>query len=461
MSIKKLGSNDLTPCHFVLDNDQAILLIQDHESLFSCLHIQGISDTDFTKLKRIESVKEVKFLGGLQILDLIKAQNLDWPEFSRELVIDSPTEVVYYPENGKVRLEKKSSDAHAEVSPRKKKVLIIDDSKTIQKILKTIIESSDSLEVMGIADRPSVAKEIIENETPDLITLDIHMPEMDGVEFLKTYLRFKDIPTVMISSVSINEGPLVMEALSNGAATYIQKPSLNEIKHIKDDIIEKLNLIAKKTKCSQEAKYSKSSLKFSNLNGLIAIGSSTGGTQALEKVFASLPDEIPPIVVVQHIPAVFSKALADRLNTKCAFTIKEAEDGEPIVKNTVYIAPGGSQFKVINKEDGNRFVLITDDPPVNRFKPSVDYLFSSIAEFHERYLVGVILTGMGRDGAKGLLQLKEKGANTIAQDESTSVVFGMPKEAINLGAAIKVSPLQDIAGDIVIQYNKKSKSKAA
>ena len=339
---------------------------------------------------------------------------------------------------------------------KKRKVLIVDDSKSIQKLLTKIISSSDLLEIMGVADRPSVAREMIEKERPDLITLDIHMPEMTGIEFLKTYLKGKFIPTAMISSVSVSEGPTVMEALANGATTYIQKPSLDKLTEESVRIITKLESISGGvTQTISKESFVKTNHKFNDLNGLIAIGSSTGGTQALESIFLCLPDKIPPIVVVQHIPAVFSKALADRLNGLCPFKVKEAENGEKLKENVVYIAQGGKQFKVNMK----RCVEITDDPPLNRFCPSVDYLFNSLPALGEKKLIGVILTGMGKDGAKGLLKLKECGAKTIAQDEKTSVVFGMPKEAIKLGAADVVSPLEDVANNIVLSYNqKKSKN---
>jgi two-component system chemotaxis response regulator CheB len=288
------------------------------------------------------------------------------------------------------------------------------------------------------------------------------MPEMNGVEFLKTYLGAKKIPTVMISSVSMNEGPLVMEALSSGASTYIQKPSIDKIKDLKEEIIEKLVAVANSS-CTKNYKFKmlgKQNLQFKHFDGMIAIGSSTGGTQALQEIFVNLPDNIPPIVVVQHIPAVFSKALADRLNELCAFTVKEAIDGEFLEKNTIYIAPGGKQMRILKRGEEKR-IEVNDDPPMNRFQPSVDYMFNTLPQLEEDNLIGVILTGMGKDGAKGLLNLKECGAMTIAQDEESSVVFGMPKEAIAIGAANRVVSLDDMPNILIEEFNKLAKEKAA
>jgi len=289
------------------------------------------------------------------------------------------------------------------------------------------------------------ATKIIEQTKPDLITLDIHMPGMNGVEYLKSYLNKKNIPVVMISSVSIKEGPLVMEALSSGAATYIQKPSIDEIDKLKKDVIDQLEAIATIKKSMPESRTGPvlSSFKFNTLEPLIAIGSSTGGTQALQSIFTALPEEIPPIVVTQHIPAVFSKALADRLNTLCKFNVKEAENGELIEKNNIYIAPGGKQMK-IEKQGASLYIVVNDDPPLNRLQPSVDYLFNSISEIKRIKVVAAILTGMGKDGAKGMLNLKKTGAYTIAQDEKTSIVYGMPKEAIALNAQCEIKGLDEI-----------------
>ncbi len=282
------------------------------------------------------------------------------------------------------------------------------------------------------------------------------MPEMTGVDFLKLHLKNLNIPVVIVSSVSMAEGPLVMDALANGAIDYIQKPVINQMHEIEAMIIEKLESISRSNKIVFQTSSKKKKTVFNNTEGLVVIGSSTGGTQALQEIFTNLPDEIPPILVVQHIPAVFSKALADRLNALCKFEIKEAVDHDLVKKNCIYIAPGGTQMRLIKR--GNELRLnITDDPPVNRFKPSVDYLFDSVAQIAPNSLIGVILTGMGKDGAKGLLALKKIGAITIAQDEASSIVFGMPKEAIAIGGASLVVPLPNIAETLVMEHSKQVK----
>ncbi len=408
-----------------------------------------------------EAQGEIRFVGPKSLLDEVfsicpdRAQDL-----KNSVECHGIKGLWYYSKLGKLRLPAQAPVVVKEVAPpQKKSVLIVDDSQTIQKLLAKIIDGSANLQVHGMASCPSEARAIIEKDPPDLITLDIHMPEMNGVEFLKTYLRFKQIPTMMISSVSISEGPLVMEALTNGASTFIQKPTLNELSEVGPQILEKLESISHKRNIN-EIKAAKTSLKFSSLDGLIAIGSSTGGTHALGILFQSLPEEIPPIVVVQHIPAVFSKALADRLNSDCPFTVKEAVNGEMIEPNTVYIAPGGMQMKLVKRGKGRR-IVVNEDPPVNRFRPSVDYLFHSLAAMQDPNMVAVILTGMGNDGAQGMLALKEQGAMTIAQDETSCVVYGMPKEAVEIGAALKSCHLDKMAEAIVLEHSRKLIKKAS
>ncbi len=456
MSIKRLIQSSAPSTRMNIHPEMGLLLIEKNDGRFECLYLDSPNKDELSKLTRYKNLRSVKYVGGEKTLLLIKELRLEWPSYKREIIINSKRQAVFYTETGKVRIEKQIR-SEIKLSESKKKVLIIDDSKTVQKLLKKIIESSSELEVMGIADRPSAAKKILEKEKPDLITLDVHMPEMNGVEFFKSYLKKLNIPTFMISSISINEGPLVMEALSEGVINYIQKPSVDKIAQIAPEIVQQLESSYVKTPetPSSLGKAQRVSVQFEDLEGLIAIGSSTGGTQALQQIFERLPSEIPPIVVVQHIPAVFSKALADRLNDLNPFTVKEAEDGEEIRKNTIYIAPGGNQMKL--RKTGDKYTVeINDDPPLNRFKPSVDYLFNTIPSLNVSRLVGLILTGMGKDGAEGLLKLKQSGAYTIAQDKKSSVVFGMPKEAIRIGAACVDLPLEDIVQRLVIEYNRLS-----
>jgi two-component system chemotaxis response regulator CheB len=332
--------------------------------------------------------------------------------------------------------------------PTKFKVLIVDDSKTIRTILSKIFSSDPMFEVCAMAEKPSEVEALILKHKPDVITLDIHMPEMDGVTLLKTIITPKyHIPTVMISSISMAEGPLVLDALENGAVDYIQKPEMSEIASVTPFILEKVRTAAmSKTnkKSKREKTYPVQTAELCNLDSLIVLGSSTGGTEAIREILTAMPNKIPPMLIVQHIPAVFSLAFAKRMNDLCPFEVKEAENGDEVRANRVLIAPGGQQMKMIHK-NGKTFVEINDDAPVNRFKPSVDYLFSTVAKNLYCHTVAIILTGMGKDGAKGMLELRNLGVRTIAQDEETSVVFGMPKEAINIGGAEFIEALGSIA----------------
>ncbi|MFN8369269.1 MAG: chemotaxis response regulator protein-glutamate methylesterase [Bacteriovoracaceae bacterium] len=454
MAIKKLITNTSSVSKFTIGANEGIFVFESNGNIH-CLHLINPEDSELQKLNQFDNIKNLKYIGDENIYKKVFSK-CTWQQATRTVFSNDPKQIIFHSQTGKIRFEKITNNK----SPSIKNVLIVDDSKTIQKLLSKIIEKSPKLKLIGTANCPSEAKKIIETNQVDLITLDIHMPEMNGVEFLKSYLGAKNIPTVMISSVSISEGPLVMEALSSGAYTYIQKPSIEQLDQASSDIIEKLEELAKNGPRKKEFLSYKSNLKFDHFEGLIAIGSSTGGTQALQEIFTTLPDSIPPIVVVQHIPAVFSKALADRLNTLCTFTVKEAEDGEFLKKDTIYIAPGGKQMKLLKRGSEKR-IAITDDPPVNRFQPSVDYLFNSISELEVKNLIGIILTGMGKDGAKGLLELKNSGAYTIAQDEESSIVFGMPKEAIAINAAIKVVSLQEMSANIVSEFNNFKKNKAA
>ncbi|MCM2282842.1 MAG: chemotaxis-specific protein-glutamate methyltransferase CheB, partial [Bdellovibrionaceae bacterium] len=309
---------------------------------------------------------------------------------------------------------------------------------------------------------PLKAEEMVITSRPDVITLDIHMPGLNGVDLLKQLFPKYKIPAVMITSVSLEEGPIVLEALSNGAVDYIRKPTLQELPHLAPELREKVKIAARANKDSAPRRISRGNFRSDaasapahsggslSSNVLVAIGSSTGGTQALESLLVQLPFGIPPILIVQHIPALFSSALARRLNEICPFEVKEAADGDQILPNRVLLAPGGKQMRVRKrrKETDPFTVEITDDSPVNRHKPSVDYLYDSIAE-QKIPTIGVILTGMGNDGAKGLLNLRQTGARTIAQDEASCVVFGMPKEAIRLGAAQEVLSLEKIPAKLM------------
>lgn len=327
---------------------------------------------------------------------------------------------------------------------KKVKVLIVDDSKTIRDLLKRILEQDPDLEVVGQAEDAFEAMKLLEALKPDVITLDIHMPKMTGVEWLAQLLPKRPIPVVMISSLQMQEGNEVFRALELGAVDYIQKPSLSELGPLTPVIQDKVKA-ASMAKVRQQKHRTQSRILTGDvdLRTVLAIGASTGGTEALKEVMCALPERIPPTVIVQHIPPVFSRAFADRLNQLCPFEVKEAADGDELKVSRVLIAPGAKQMKIEPSPHGFR-VRITDDDPVNRHKPSVDYLFHSVAQLIGSKAVGVILTGMGADGAKGLLAMRKQGAQTIGQDEESSVVYGMPRAAAEIGAVQQVASLGEI-----------------
>ncbi len=373
-------------------------------------------------------------------------------------------EVEFLPASGAVRaraIQKSQDNLRSLVSVPKSepvKVLIVDDSKTVRSILKKVISSDERLAVVGEAVDPIEAENFRRYNKVDVITLDINMPKMDGVTYLKSYIKANPTPTIMITDYSLNDSGPVLNALEAGAFDYIQKPNFQELDLLKSELCNlilsahdqnlKSSESSKKTlpMCSGQEpthpSYERNLEKF-----MVIIGASTGGTEAIKALLLTLPAQIPPIVIVQHIPPVFSKAFANRLNELCPFGVKEAEDGDIIKPNFVYIAPGGQQMK-IQDSGGKEYILLTDDPPLNRFKPSVDYLYQSALKIKSKKVIAVLLTGMGADGAIGLLNLKQKGAQTIAQDEKTCAVFGMPKAAIDLNAATHILPLEKISSQI-------------
>ena len=335
---------------------------------------------------------------------------------------------------------------------RTKRALIVDDSSTIRKLLNHMISSFEGWEVVAEVERAEDVAQSLKDHYPDLVTLDLNLEKMNGVEAMKRFLAPKRIPTLLITSQPKEDGSLVMDALDAGALDYLQKPESGAWDILKDELLHKMEAALKSkwqtVSHAPKARLSKSSVEVNGNDFLITIGSSTGGTQALQQIFTQFPDNIPPILVAQHIPAGFSKALADRLDKLCPFEIKEAQDGDEVRPNRILIAPGNHHMAL---SKNGKTVDVFPGEPVNRFRPSVDVLFKSVAQNSKVQTIGVILTGMGKDGAQGLLDLKQKGTYTIAQDESSCVVFGMPKEAIRLGAAEIVSPLTDIP-DVIMNY---------
>lgn len=342
-------------------------------------------------------------------------------------------------------------------STKKTRVLVVDDSKTIRDLLQRIIGSDPSLECVAVAERPSQVESLLQSHRPDVVTLDINMPEMDGVTLLSRYLPKYPVPTVMISAVSMEDGEQVLNALRLGAVDYIQKPNAKEMHLVAPLIIEKIKIAAKVKVSVRTSPSSLAKAKPVIVGGglrtdlFLAIGASTGGTEAIREVLEGLPEEIPPVLIAQHIPPVFSAAFAKRLNEILPFEVREAKDGDPLLPSTVLIAPGGAQMKVERSptQPGGYVVRITDDAPVNRHKPSVDYLFDSVAELLGKRAIGLILTGMGADGARGLKKIKDAGAFTLAQAEEGCVVFGMPREAIEIGGAVEVVALPKISARLI------------
>ncbi len=333
------------------------------------------------------------------------------------------------------KIEKERENPKPEVTNRAtKKVMLVDDSPTILKLLEKLIEQNEEFEVCSKVSDPRLVLSEIERCKPDVITLDMHMPNLNGIQVIEQVLPKHKIPIVLVTSLSLEEGPLVFRALEKGAVDYLRKPSGGQLEKSKDQLISKLKIAVKAQLIDRS--YKAPAVRFTdsmeNLN-LICIGASTGGTTALMQLMAQLPRECPPIVIIQHIPKGFSNSFATNLDRVSSLRVIEAEDGMSLQNGCCYVAPGGYQLKLLPAGDGYK-LNVNEDAPVNRFQPSVDYFFESVARCFKSKGVGIVMTGMGRDGAKGLLSLRNKGFMTLAQDEASSVVFGMPKEAGNLGA---------------------------
>ena len=340
------------------------------------------------------------------------------------------------------------------------KVLVIDDSALVRQTLSDIINSDDQLEVIGVAADPLFAAQKIKSHIPDVITLDVEMPRMDGLTFLKTLMAQYPVPVVIISSLTQQGSNLALRALELGAVEIVAKSEIrNTREHLEDskiritDAIKAAFMVPVKRRGLNKAnpEYAKISKPepprdadvYKTTDKVIAIGASTGGTEALRYFLTHTPATSPGILIAQHMPPGFTKSFADQLNTICEVTVKEATNGERVMRGHAYIAPGGKHMELY-KSGAKYFIKIQDGPLVNRHKPSVEVLFNSVAAHAGQNAVGIIMTGMGRDGAEGLLTMKVAGARTIAQDEASCVVFGMPKEAIKLGAADQVMSLEDM-----------------
>jgi two-component system chemotaxis response regulator CheB len=335
------------------------------------------------------------------------------------------------------------------------KVLIVDDSRMIRDVLTDILKEHDDIEVVGAAADAFQARDMIKDLDPDVITLDIEMPKMNGLEFLDKLMRAKPMPVVMISAATEKGSEVTFRALELGAVDFVTKPKLNE--STPDDYG---NQIAEKIRAAKSARlrpprranpedtvtFPAPVLKRPVPKGIktseriIAVGASTGGTEAIREFLIGMTADSPGIVIVQHMPENFTRMFAERLDGLCQINVKEAEHNDPILPGHAYIAPGGKHLWV-KREEGQLLCKLSTEPPMNLHRPSVDFLFLSCAKFVGADAVGVIMTGMGKDGAKGMLKMKEAGCYNIAQDEATSVIFGMPREAIEIDAVHEVAPL--------------------
>lgn len=368
---------------------------------------------------------------------------------------------------------------------KKLRVLVVDDTIVYRKAVSDVLSEIPGVEVVGVAHNGQIALSKIATLKPDMLTLDIEMPVMNGIELLGMMQKdHPNIGVVMVSTLTTDGGAMTMKALELGAFDFILKPQSKNQAESKKQLKESLIPIIREFKLSRNARsliatkgiltknagpIQRKALK-PRLKGtaaslkpkqkaaakrgkseIIAIGISTGGPNALTQMLPKLPGDIGvPIVIVQHMPPVFTKSLAASLDAKCALTVKEAVDREPLQNNTVYIAPGGKQMKLVASADGtNRLIKITNDPPENSCRPSADYLFRSVGDYYVGRTTAVIMTGMGSDGTKGLHVLNQKGATIIAQDEASCVVFGMPKAPIESGLADVIAPLNKIADEIV------------
>jgi two-component system chemotaxis response regulator CheB len=336
---------------------------------------------------------------------------------------------------------------------RRTRVLIVDDSAIVRKILSEALASEPDLEVVGTAPDPYVARDKILALKPDVLTLDIEMPRMDGLTFLRKLMLFHPLPAVVISSLAQASCRLAIQALELGAVEVLAKPGgPYSVSELRQTLAAKVRAAAcahvRRSGPSKPAGTAPAgpSVLHSALpaGSIVAIGASTGGTEAIAEILSRVPKDCPPIVIAQHIPPVFSKAFADRLNRTCAIEAKEAEDNDELRPGLALVAPGDFHM-VVRREGARCFVSVKTGPRVCYQRPSVDVLFTSVADVAGSRAVGVLLTGMGRDGAQGLLKMRRAGAYTIAQDEASCVVYGMPREAAELGAAARVLPLPAIA----------------
>jgi two-component system chemotaxis response regulator CheB len=351
---------------------------------------------------------------------------------------------------------------------KKIRVLVVDDSALVRSLLAGILNRQSDMECVGAANDPLIAREMIRELNPDVITLDIEMPKMDGIEFLSRLMRLRPMPVVMISTLTERGAEVTMKALELGAVDFVAKPRMgvtDGLNELEGQIVEKVRIAAsakikRAPPAAQPAAGAESNIArpVTSMAGrvstekMVFIGASTGGTEAIKDVLVPLPADFPAIVITQHMPPGFTSSFAARLNGLCQIAVREATHGERLLPGHAYIAPGGKHFRV-DRSGANYVAVVEDGEPVNRHRPSVEVLFRSGAKVVGRNAYAIMLTGMGNDGAKAMRELKDAGSYNFVQDEASCVVFGMPKEAIAHGAADEVLPLKEIASALVKKIN--------
>ncbi len=346
------------------------------------------------------------------------------------------------------------------MSDKKIRVLVVDDSALIRNVMTEMLSEDPEIEVVGAAPDPYVARDKIKALNPDVLTLDVEMPKMDGLTFLRKLMAARPMPVVMVSSLTEQGAATTLQALEAGAVDFVTKPTV-DIQHGMSDLAHQ---ITSKVKAAAQANVKKrtppidcaerikalaaQSSMIKTTDTIIAIGASTGGTEALRELLEVLPPNTPPIVITQHMPEQFTKSFADRLNELCQIGVKEATEGDSVIPGQALVAPGNYHME-LRRSGARYYVTLNQTPLVNRHRPSVDVMFASVGQYAGANSVGVILTGMGNDGAAGLLKMKQAGAFTLAQDEASCVVFGMSKEAIKAGGVDKILPLSEIPGALL------------
>lgn len=349
---------------------------------------------------------------------------------------------------------------------QKIKVLIVDDSAVIRTMLQKILSTDPEIEIVGTAPDPYVGREKLVNLKPDVMILDIEMPRMDGITFLTKVMEHFPTRTIIFSSLSLERSEVALKCLEVGAIDTMAKPAIDVTKGVmafKDELIAKVKMVAKSKLPTKKKPLSlvgtapkihpsTSGALLRTTHQILAIASSTGGTEALKVLLSGLPADIPGTVIVQHMPAVFTKTYAEHLNKMFPFEVKEAEDGDKVLPGRVLIAPGDFHMEIV-RSGGYYNVKLHQAPAMHGVRPAADYLLKSVAHYAGSNAIGIVLTGMGKDGAQGLLDMKKAGSYNLAQNEETCVIFGMPKVAIDCGAIDKVMPLDEIAGEVIKQMD--------